>query len=392
MTGIGAARAGRWLGWVASAALWAAVDAGATATTADDLPTRSALDAQVLILLQADPATAVRSAAALARDHGLRTLEHCHLKALDAECAVFALPPGVTRATVVGQLAADPRVQQVQPVHTLHVAGMPPKDPYFDLQIRTRPDGVSTLLRRGTGHGVRMAIIDTGVDLNHPDLLGQIAGTRNFVGGNGGAMPAEFHGTAVTGLIVAHAGNGVGIHGLAPNASVYSLRACWEPSYGDGICSSYTLAQALDYAIDIRARIINLSLAGPSDPLLTQLVERAVELGATVFGAIGEEPDQTFPTAIPVVIAVEQTRVGNVHVPGQRLTVPGLQLLTTVPGGRYDFVSGPSFATAHASGVAAVMLEVEPRLADQDVADWLRRLHQNPDPIAPSQPASPAAK
>ena len=293
---------------------------------------------QILVLLQADADQAAAVTAALAREHHIEPLDHCHFNALGAECALFQVPAGRTRAAAIARLTRDPRVRQVQPVMLHRVAGMPPKDPYFDLQVRTRPDGVSTLLRRGRGQGVRLAIIDTGVDLNHPDLLGQIAATRNFVGGNDAVAPAEFHGTAVTGLIAAHAGNGIGIHGLAPNATIYSLRACWEPTYGYGICSSYTLAQALDYAIDVRARIINLSLAGPNDPLLTQLVERAVELGAVVFGAIGEEADQTFPTSIPSVIAVEQTRVGDVQVPGERLTVPGLQLLTTVPGGTTSFM------------------------------------------------------
>ena len=340
----------------------------------------NAVDAQIMVLLRdGDPAPAATTAA-LARDYGLRSLEQHRLGAIEADSALFALTQAHDRDALLRRLTKDARVASAQPVHLHHVAGMPPKDPYFDLQVRTRPGGVSSLAPRGSGRNVRIAVIDTGIDTAHPDLLGQVVEARNFVGGDSHVIPAEFHGTAVTGLIAAHAGNGVGIHGLAPNASVYVLRACWEPNYGDGICSTYTLAQALDYAIEIRARIINLSLAGPNDPLLARLVVRAAELGAIVFGAIGEEPDQTFPTSIAEVIAVEQARQGGVEVPGERLTVPGLQLLTTVPGGRYDFVSGPSFATAHASGVAAIMLELEPRLGAHELASWLRRLHENPEP------------
>ena len=339
----------------------------------------SALDAQIVVLLRDGNAAPAVTTAALARDYGLRTLEHHRLATIDVESALFALPDAQARAPVLARLALDQRVASAQPAHLHHVAGMPRKDPYFDLQVRTRPGGVSTLATRGSGRNVRIVVIDTGIDSAHPDLLGQVVEARNFVGSDSHVIPAEFHGTAVTGLIAAHAGNGVGIHGLASKASVYVLRACWEPSYGDGVCSSYTLAQALDYAIEIRARIINLSLAGPDDPLLARLVERAAELGAIVFGAIGEEPGQTFPTSIPGVIAVEQARQGGVEVPGERLTVPGLQLLTTVPGGRYDFVSGPSFATAHASGVAAIMLELEPHLGPHELAAWLRRLHENPE-------------
>jgi len=313
----------------------------------------------------------------IAAHHQLRLERTCDVSTLAAGCAVFGLQPVQNVEDVLAGLRNDRRVQRAQPMMTHRVAGMPPKDPYFDLQVRTRPGGVTTLLRRGQGAHVRIAIIDTGVEREHPDLLGRIAYSRNFVGGNADTMPAEFHGTAVTGLIAAHVGNGIGIHGLAGGAEIYSLRGCWEPSYGYGLCSSETLAQALDYAIEMRARIINLSLAGPDDPLLDELVTRATELGATVFGAIGEDPDLRFPTSNPHVIAVEQAYRPDIAVPGERLSVPGLQLLTTVPGGRYDFVSGPSFATAHASGVAAVMLGLEPHLGNADLADWLRRLHGN---------------
>ncbi len=340
----------------------------------------ASVDAQIMVVLHAGDAAPAATAAAVAHDYGLRTLEQRHLAALEADTAVFALAAPHTRESLLARLKRDPRIASAQGVFLHHVAGMPPKDPYFDLQVRTRPGGVSTLATRGSGRNVRIAVIDTGIDTAHPDLLGQVAEARNFVGGDSNVIPAEFHGTAVTGLIAAHAGNEVGIHGLASKSSVYVLRACWEPNYGDGICSSYTLAQALDYAIEIRARIINLSLAGPDDPLLARLVERAVELGAVVFGAIGEEAGQTFPTSIAQVIAVEQARQSGVEVPGERLTVPGLQLLTTVPGGRYDFVSGPSFAAAHASGVAAIMLELEPHLGPHELAAWLRRLHENPEP------------
>jgi len=232
---------------------------------------------------------------------------------------------------------------------------------------------------------VRVAVIDTGVDTQHPDLAGQLTEAINFVSGDPALVPAEFHGTAVVGLIAARTGNGIGIHGLAPDAEVFALRACWEPHYAYGLCSTDTLARALDHAIEIRARIVNLSLAGPDDPLLARLVERAIELGAVVFGATGDDPDQTFPASIPGVIAVQQGTGGAPASGGAVLGVAGLQLLSTVPGGRYDFVSGPSFATAHMSGVAAVLLELEPGLHTADLAVRLARLH------APAAPAGGAA-
>lgn len=330
------------------------------------------------ILLTVDDARdAVDRLTRLASDYDLELVDSRPLHTLEARCAVLAVDSRDDRDTIVLRLRADPRVSNVQPMFVHAVAGMPPKDPYFDLQTRTRQGGVASILQRGTGLRVRIAIIDTGVDLNHPDIVGQVAASRNFVGGDETAVPSEYHGTAVTGLIAARAGNGIGIHGLAPNGETHALRACWEPTYGYGLCSTYTLAQALDYAIEIRARLINLSLAGPDDPLLTRLVERAIELGAVVFGAVGEDPSQSFPTSIASVIAVDHGDRTATPVAGIRVTIPGQQLLSTVPGGRYDFVSGSSFAAAHATGVAAVMLEQQPHLQASDLASWLRQLHDD---------------
>jgi hypothetical protein len=330
---------------------------------------------RILVVFDEAAVRSDRLPAELEAIYGITLVDGSRIGSLAMRCAVYALAGARDRDRLLADLNADPRIWRAQPVLVHHVAGMPRKDPYYDLQLRTRSGGVVTVLQRGTGRGVRIAVIDTGVDSDHADLIGQITESRNFVGGGDAAIPAEFHGTAVTGLISAKAGNGIGIHGLAPNAELYALRACWEPRDGFGLCSTYTLAQALDYAIEVRARIINLSLAGPDDPLLTRLVIRAIELGAVVFGAVGEEQTQSFPGSIPAVIAVEQGRRSEMEVPGERLTIPGQQLLTTVPDDRYDFVSGSSFATAHASGVAAVMLEQQPHLKARQLADWLRRVH-----------------
>ncbi|MCB1748678.1 MAG: S8 family serine peptidase [Gammaproteobacteria bacterium] len=339
----------------------------------------AARDAALLVTVaQATPALV----AALARDHDLRMLD-CHaLAALELDVVEFAVAPGADPQAMAAALAVDPRVEAAQVMRHHRVAGrvprMPVKDPYYDLQMRTERRAVETLVRHASGRGVRVAVIDTGIDMAHPDLAGQITEAINFAGGDPATIPAEFHGTAVAGLIVARPGNGIGIHGLAADAELFALRACWEPHYAIGLCSTDTLARALDYAIDVRARIINLSLAGPEDPLLERLVSRAIELGAVVIGAVGEEPGQAFPTSIPGVIAVEQSDPPANPVAGARLAVPGLQLLTTVPDGRYDFVSGPSFAAAHASGVAAVMLDLQPHLGAAELVDWLQRVHGNP--------------
>ena len=316
----------------------------------------------------------------IAGDHGLHVVAAWDMASMNAPSAVFALPQGRNRLAVIARLRDDLRIASAQRVFVHRVAGASPNDPYFSLQRRTRRGGIESLVEGSTGRDVRIAVIDTGVDRSHPDLEGQIATARNFVGGDVDAIPAEFHGTAVAGLIVARAGNGIGIHGLAPQAQIIALRACWEPAYGKGLCSTQTLAQALDFAIMSEARIINLSLAGPDDPILAQLVQRAVDSGAVVFGAVGLDEAHRFPATNPNVIAISVGAADDFQASDRRIAVPGGEFLTTVPEGRYDFVTGASYATAHASGLCALMLQQKPDLDSDAIVHWFATLR------GPAQP------
>ncbi|MDB5986847.1 MAG: serine protease, partial [Nevskia sp.] len=118
-------------------------------------------------------------------------------------------------------------------------------------------------------------------------------------------------------------------------------------------------------------RVINLSLGGPADPLLSQLVGYAIKRGIVVVGAVPPSGRiDGFPVGVAGVIAVtdlEQAVVGKV------LRAPGSEVLTLVPGGHYDFVSGSSLAAAHVSGAAALLLQVNPRLDPAAVYDLLSR-------------------
>jgi subtilisin family serine protease len=306
-----------------------------------------------------------------ARAHTVTIRERWSLGALDLQCLAFspAAAPSSDRALA---LATDPAVALVQAGNHFRSAGAPPgPDPYYGLQMRGQAETLTPLLAASRGNRVRIAVIDTGVEASHPDLEGQLAEIVNFVGMPAQEVPGEYHGTAVTGLIAATAGNGIGIRGFAPEAEILLLRACWEPRYGYGLCSTQTLAQALNYAIEVRARIINLSLAGPEDPLLSKLVARAIELGASVFGASGEDPLQMFPAAVAGVVSVAQGENSSVSTDGLSLVLPPRQLLSTVPQGRYDFVTGASFATAQASALAADLLALDPGRSDRELVQRL---------------------
>ena len=132
--------------------------------------------------------------------------------------------------------------------------------------------------------GVTVAVIDTGIETKHPDLKGRVAKTENFVDGGAQSFAQDRHGTAVAGVIGARANNNEGIFGVAPGADLLGIKACWHSTAGglEARCSSWTLAKAIDFAVINGTRVINLSLGGPPDPLLTRLIAKAIERGATV--------------------------------------------------------------------------------------------------------------
>jgi hypothetical protein len=317
-----------------------------------------------------------RAVAALAAEHGLRTVVEWPIRALDVHCVVFEVGPGQSRAAVLAMLDRDPRVESAQPMHEFITrAAAHGGDPYRGLQSALGAMGVEAAHRWSRGRGVRVGVIDTGLGDGHPDLAGRVVDTRDFVGEGRADTHAESHALAVAGLIAASADNGEGIVGIAPEASIVAMRACWQADPGrEATCNSFTLALALAAAIDLRTRVINLSLTGPRDPLLERLLDRAIHGGAVVVGAVPEDAtaSASFPTALAGVIAVQAAEVAGADGAAQVLA-PGRELLTLAPGGRYDFESGSSLAAAQVSGVVALLLAREPRLSSARIGTLLSR-------------------
>ncbi|MEA2559948.1 MAG: hypothetical protein QOH06_1452 [Acidobacteriota bacterium] len=328
---------------------------------------------QVMVMLApAPPAILGSNTAALAQTYGLRTVYSWNLASLGEQCVVFEVTGGRQPAEVARRLASDPRVGSVQPIETFDVLAEPGpwNDPYARLQHSAEALHLQQAHRWATGKGVRIAIIDTGVDLDHPDLRGRVVKAQNFVDQGERSFTTDFHGTAVAGVIAAAANNEIGIVGVAPQAQIYALKACWQQPAGarEAVCNSYTLAKAVDFAIAEAAQVINFSLAGPPDVLLTRLIKVALERGIVVVAAAPSKPGaRAFPASMQGVIGIS----GNVQPepPGQAfLAAPAVDILTTVPRGSYDFFSGSSIAAAEASGVAALLLERNPKLTPPELA------------------------
>ena len=298
-----------------------------------------------------------RVAADIAAAHGLQLRDNWPMPAIGVDCFVMEAPDAVPSARVLDALAHDARVAWAQPLADYH--GLGDADPLYPAQPAAQDWHLAELHRVSTGRNVTVAVVDSGVDATHPDLAGRIKLRRNFV--DAAPDPAEVHGTAVAGIIGARSGNGIGIAGIAPGATLMALRACWETGGRAARCNSLTLGKAINYALENGADIINLSLAGPPDRLLQSLLEAALGRGVTVVGAADpQRPDGGFPASLPGVIGV--ARSGDRHAAlSNLLYAPGTDVPTCAPGPRWNLVSGSSYAAAHVAGLAALLAEVRPR-------------------------------
>jgi hypothetical protein len=297
-----------------------------------------------------------RLAAQIARTHGLTLITDWPMPLLGLDCYVMGITDGRSTEAVAALVSKDPGVDWAEPMHVYRAQGAAPAaqkgDPLFTAQPAARQWRLAELHQLFTGRGVTVAVIDSRIEANHPDLAGQISLSADFA--TGGTAAAEQHGTGVAGVIAAKADNGVGIVGVAPRAHLMALRACWQLMAAETVCDSLSLAKALHFAIEHNAQVINMSLSGPQDRLLGRLIEIALGRGEAVVGAFDHAvPGGGFPASQPGVIAVsdEATDAPGVY------TAPGRDVMTTQPGGRWYLVNGSSYAAAHVSGLIALLRE-----------------------------------
>ncbi|MBA8883311.1 S8 family serine peptidase [Dokdonella fugitiva] len=315
----------------------------------------------------------------IASDYALREVSAWTIDALRLRCMLYELPAGSDRSEALARMRGDRRVSLAEPLQHFStystMPALPPpepappagpaaayNDPYVGLQQGFTRIGAAAAQRWASGARIEVAVIDTGIDAAHPDLAGRVVSQRDFTR-DAASASHDRHGTEVAGVIAAVANNGVGIVGVAPGTHIRALRACW-PVQANGSaarCDTFTLAQALGAAITSGARVINLSLGGPPDPLLEHLVAKAIERGAIVVGAVPPDARMDgFPVDVDGVIAVRSSDSAATARPA--LAAPGRDILTLEPGGHYDYASGSSLATAHVTGAVALLLEIDPHL------------------------------
>jgi subtilisin family serine protease len=222
------------------------------------------------------------------------------------------------------------------------------------------------------GDNVLVAVIDSGVDASQPELAGAIAGSFDTLKP---PFTAHAHGTAIAALIAGHSR----LMGSAPSARILAVHA-FDPAGSGGEAMTFNIIKGLDWSVAQRARIINMSFAGPADPAIHRALEAAHRKGVVLIAAAGNAGANSpplYPAADPNVIAVTATDAADKLFDGSNrgrhiaVAAPGVDILIAVPNGGYEVSTGTSYSAAEVSGIAALMLQRKGDLTPDAVRDTL---------------------
>jgi subtilisin family serine protease len=359
-----------------------------------------------------------------ARAHGDVAGIAASLRRLGAEPEVFGsigvvaadVPSG---AALAARLRRDPRVAYIERDRELRIAADPfdVLDPQTGVKFTWAYDGVhaaEALAAAGGGSGRTVAVIDTGLDLRHPEFAGRVALTFDTASGGSDVTDFVGHGTFVTGLIAAVDGNGIGGKGVAGNTRVIAVR-----SSTDGNFTVNDLIRGLQFAVARGADVVNLSLAGQvftrsqARALRGAFINDVLPVAASGNNGLSGNPLE-FPAAAlggrrgsrGIGLSVSATRPDgsfgafsthnqfvSVAAPGAGPSGCEFGVFSTLPAGasewdnpdrscsktftiggaRYAYGEGTSFSAPIAAGIAALVWQVEPRLASEQVADVMTR-------------------
>jgi hypothetical protein len=293
----------------------------------------------------------------------LKILEQYEIVSLKKKVTLCFTEQGIFK--IIDRAANINEILSAQPNYIFRTMS----EPMSNLQDLTRILRINDSHINFNGKGVKIGIIDTGIDMNHKDLESAIILNKNFIVDD--KSISEIHGTAVAGLIGARENN-FGIKGIAPETKILALRACRQISrnHPTGECYSSTMIKALDTGIQNSAKIINMSLgAMVEDKLMSKLILAGADRGILFVAPAGNTKEinyLSFPASHPKVIAVAGSNENGSFFPNNTIgekadfCAPCTNLFTTIPGNNHNFISGTSMSAAIISGLLALSCENNP--------------------------------
>lgn len=316
---------------------------------------------QVIFLVDNDRA-GLASLDRVARKYQLQVKDKTVLKSLNRIMVVSATARDA--AEIAEALKKESGIHNSQPNYVFTTLGE--QDPLSPMQNLVSMLELQEVHGKVSGRHVTVAIVDTGVEVEHRDLRSRIVGYENFIADSD--YRGEIHGTAVAGIIGAER-NEFGIIGIAPEVSLLALRACRQVSGRSamGECFSTSLVQSLDAAISAGVDVVNLSLgAYVNDTLLSVMIDSGYKQGILFAAPVGNDPAAdkiAFPASHDRVISVAGFDELGKPLPNKRLAAmadavaPATHLFVTTPGSNHNFSDGTSLASAAISGILALSLE-----------------------------------
>jgi subtilisin family serine protease len=313
---------------------------------------------------------------ALARRHGLVRLQSLNFPLVGATIGLFRIADGRPVEKVRRAFAAASGVRSVQ-LNFRYWLTQNPKaaltegDPAQYALAKLRLPQAHAL---ASGANVTIAVIDSGIDDKHPELLNSVADNFDALGSKEGP---HVHGTGIAGAIVSHAR----LMGSAPQARILGIRAFGTAANG-AESTTFVILKALNYAVLHGAQIVNMSFAGPKDPLIERGIVATAARGVVMVAASGNAGAKSpplYPAANANVIAVSATDAGDkLFAASNRgghiaIAAPGVDIFLPAPDGKYQMTSGTSFSAAYISGLAALMLERNPALKPSELRAILVR-------------------
>ena len=282
---------------------------------------------------------------------------------------------GRSVAQVVAELGDDPTVAAVSPNYVRH-ASQVPTDPLYTSNQRSYTTTVRlpAAWDRSTGsRKIQIAVLDTGADLDHPDLSGKLLPGWNAIHPGASVDDDNGHGTFVAGVAAGRTNNGTGVAGVAWLSRVMPVKVLGANGSG----TDADVVEGIQWAVNAGADVINLSLSGEGrSAALDTWVKYAVDHNVVVVAAAGNDGVDVpnYPAASPGVVSVGATDPSGqlAHFSNWGDTVdlvaPGMDIVSTARGGGYAIGDGTSFACPLTAGVAALVRAREPGLAARDVA------------------------
>jgi subtilisin family serine protease len=337
------------------------------------------------LVLQVAPSVSPQALDAAMRRHGLTTVESQRLDVTGGTLVRLRYSDGREVADVVRALENE-NIGVAQPDYVYTVqqdmqlaakSGPGALDQYIVAKLH-----LDEAHRLATGAKVLVAVIDSKIDSTHPDLAGAIAEEFDAVGTRD---PPDTHGTGMSGAIAAHRT----LMGVAPGARILAVRAFSpDPGKSPQATTRYIIA-GLEWAISKGARIVNMSFAGPYDPMLQLAMKNAHDKGLVLIAAsgnLGPKSPPLYPAADPHVIAVtatderDQLFAQSVRGPHVALAAPGVDVVVPAPNKGYQFTTGTSVAAAEVSGVAALLIARHPEVDADTVLEVLTSSARRLDP------------